>query len=250
MLYLFTAALFFVQALFLTASSSYAAHGMSMNGELAYPEGFTQFSYTSPRAKKRGTVVLHDIGSFDKMNPFTLKGEAPYALETLVFDTLGVESLDEPFSIYGLIAKDIEVAEDQLSVVYTIDEDAQFSDGSKVTVEDVAYSLETLKGPHVHPLYPYYYQDISGSEIIDSSRIRFHFSKANRELAMIATQIPIFSRNSFTQEKISGSTSTYLTPPLGSGPYVVNDVVQGKIDYLQAKSSVLGSRKTSKTRNV
>lgn len=106
--------------------SSWGSHGLAINGELKYPPGFVQFDYTSPVAKKGGKLVLHDIGGFDKMNPFTLKGEAPYALETLVFDTLGIASLDEPFSEYGLIAQDIEVAEDQLSVIFTLNPAARF----------------------------------------------------------------------------------------------------------------------------
>lgn len=229
MMYLLTALIVSLQFFVLTVTPSYSAHGLAMNGKLAYPAKFIRFDYTSEDAKKGGKLILHDIGSFDKMNPFTLKGEAPYALETLIFDTLGVQSLDEPFSIYGLIAKDIELAENQLSVTYTIDENAKFSDGTKVTVNDIAYSLETLKGPDVHPFYPYYYQDISGSEIIDSSRIRFVFAKANRELAMIATQIPIFSRNSFEQDdSVTNKTNTLMTPPVGSGPYVVGKVIQGK----------------------
>ncbi|SHO50138.1 extracellular solute-binding protein [Desulfopila aestuarii] len=206
-------------------SPSWGAHGLSMNGALKYPADFQQFSYSSPLAKVGGKLVLHDIGGFDKMNPFTLKGQEPYGLETFVFDPLAVASLDEPFSEYGLIAKDIAVAEDKMSMTFTLHPDARFSDGTPVTVEDVAYSLATLKGPTVHPFYPYYYRDISGSEIVDATRIRFLFSKANRELPMIACQIPIFSKNSFPGD---AGEAEFLTPPIGSGPYVVDKVEQGR----------------------
>ena len=76
----------------------YAAHGVSIDGSLKYPLGFKQFDYTSPESSKGGKLVLHQIGSFDKMNPFTRKGEGPYGLEMLVFESLAVSSLDEPFS--------------------------------------------------------------------------------------------------------------------------------------------------------
>jgi len=208
-------------------TAAWAAHGLTINGELRYKPGFQQFAYTSPQARKGGRLVLHDIGGFDKMNPFTLKGDAPYGIEALVFESLAVPSLDEPNAEYGLIARDIEVADDQLSVVFTLDPEARFSDGSPVTVQDVAYSLATLKGPTVHPFYPYYYRDVSGSEIIDDARIRFTFSQRNRELPMIASQMPVFSEKSFPAAGEAGE-SAHLAPPIGSGPYVVDQVEQGR----------------------
>jgi len=208
-------------------TSSWGAHGLSINGALKYPSDFQRFSYSSPEAKNGGKLILHDIGGFDKMNPFTLKGQEPYGLETFVFDTLAVASLDEPFSEYGLIAQDIAVAEDRMSMTFTIHPDARFSDGKQVTVEDIAYSLATLKGPTVHPFYPYYYRDIAGSEIIDATRIRFVFGKTNRELPMIACQIPVFSQKSFPGDT-EGGNGQFLAPPIGSGPYIVGAVEQGK----------------------
>jgi microcin C transport system substrate-binding protein len=93
-----------------------AAHGISIDGKLKYTPDFKQFDYTSEQAKKGGALVLHDLGSYDKMNPFTLKGSAPSGLDNLVFETLAVSSLDEPFAGYGLIAKDIELAKTQDSL--------------------------------------------------------------------------------------------------------------------------------------
>lgn len=206
--------------LFLSSSlSAFGAHGLSIDGNLKYPAGFTHFEYSSTKAVKGGELTLHDIGTFDKLNPFTLKGEAPWGLELLVFESLAAPSLDEPFSEYGLIAKDIEVAADHLSVIFTINQQARFSNGTPVTVEDVAYSMQTLKGSEVHPLYPYYYKDIENVEILDAERVRFNFSKKNRELPMIASQIPIFPKDSF--EKEDGSL-------IGSGPYVVSTHERGK----------------------
>jgi len=120
-------------------SESLAAHGISIDGKLKYPADFKRFDYTSEAARKGGELVLHDLGSFDKMNPYTLKGSAPSGLDNLVFETLAVASLDEPFAGYGLIAKDIDLADDRMSVTYTIDENARFSDGMSITPEDVQF---------------------------------------------------------------------------------------------------------------
>lgn len=212
----------------LTAVSAFAGHGVSLNGELKYGRDFKQFSYTSPEAVKGGSLVLHDIGSFDKMNPFTLKGEAPYGLEALVYEPLAVASLDEPFALYGLLAADIEVAADKKSVTFTIDRRARFADGSPVTAEDVAFTLDTLKSDLVHPHYNYYYEDIQAAEILDPYRVQFLFKKPNRELHMIAGQIPVMSKKFLTAQPLGQDGAGELTPPLASGPYVVESFDLGK----------------------
>ena len=130
------------------------------------------------------------------MNPFTLKGTDPFGLTTFIFEPLAVSSLDEPFAAYGLIAKEIELAEDKKSVLFTLNEQARFSDGSPVTVEDVKFSLETLQSDAAHPFYQMYYQDISEAKIEDKDqgKIRFLFSRPNRELHLIASALPVLSK--------------------------------------------------------
>ncbi len=220
--------LFVVFCFLLGAGSvSYAAHGISIDGTLKYGPDFKQFDYTSKDARKGGRLLLHESGSFDKMNPFTLKGTAPLGLEMFVFEPLAVGSLDEPFSEYGLIAKDIELAEDRLSMTFTIDENARFSDGSPITPEDVKFSLDTFKGDKVHPFYPFYYQDIKDAVVLDKHRVRFNFSRVNRELHMIAAQIPVLSKKFYTAHPFGGEEGV-MVAPLGSGPYMVEKVNQGR----------------------
>ncbi|PIE56821.1 MAG: ABC transporter substrate-binding protein [Desulfobulbus propionicus] len=211
----------------IAASSGHAAHGVSLDGTLKYAKGFQRFAYTSPEAVSGGELILHSQGSFDKLNPFTLKGVAARGMEHYVFETLAVSSLDEPFAMYGLLAKDIELTQDHRAVVFTLDERACFSDGSPVTAEDVRYSLETLKGKDAHPFYQIYFKDIASADILDTRKIRFNFSRVNRELHMIAAQLPIVSRAYFQQYGFNQATS-FAHPPVGSGPYVVDQVINGK----------------------
>ncbi len=217
--------LILLPALIRQPAPALAAHGISIDGQLKYPANFDHFGYTSPRAVKGGHLVLHSLGGFDKMNPFTLKGTAPDDLDSLVFETLAVPSLDEPFAEYGLIAKDIQLAKDRLSVTFTIDPRARFSDGSPVTVQDVKFSLDTLKSEAAHPFYQSYLRDITGAEILDAHRIRFKFARRNREMHLIAAQLPIFSKKFFTAHPFGEES---LTRPLGSGPYVVTAFEAGK----------------------
>ena len=222
---LFSFVLLFFLLLY-SCTVSLAAHGISIDGKLKYGPDFKNFEYVSDDALKGGKLLLHDNGSFDKMNPFTLKGTAPFGLEMFVFEPLAVGSLDEPFAEYGLIAKDIELAPDRLSMIFTIDENARFSDGSSVSPDDVKFSLDTFKSDKVHPFYPYYYQDIKEAVILDSHRIKFVFNRVNRELHMITAQIPVLSKAFYTKHPFGSEAA--MDVPIGSGPYVVEKINHGK----------------------
>lgn len=206
-----------------------ATHGVSIDGNLKYPKDFSRFEYTAPEARSGGTLVLHDLGSFEKMNPFTLKGAAPHGLSPYVFETLAVPSLDEPFAQYGLLASDIELAKDKKSVTFTLNAKARFSDGAPVTVDDVKFSLETLKSDQAHPFYQMYFHDIEGADLLDNQRIRFRFARPNRELHMVASQLPILNKQFYTRHPFNPTDGKdAMAVPVGSGPYLVDEVLPGK----------------------
>ena len=214
-----------IPLVFLHSTSLHAAHGLSLDGELKYGPDFVQFDYVSDSAQKGGELVLHALGSFDKMNPFTLKGVAPAGLDDYVFESLCESSLDEPFAEYGLIAKDIAVSPDGMSVTFTLNENARFSDGSPVTPEDVKFTIDTLKSDVAHPRYPYYYGDIDTVEVTAPDTVVFHFKKQNRELPLIACQLSVLSKKFYDTH---GFDNREMIPPIGSGPYVVESFRQGK----------------------
>ncbi len=210
-------------------STALAAHGVSIDGHLKYPRGFARFDYTSPEARSGGTLVLHDLGSFEKMNPFTLKGAAPQGLTSYVFETLAVPSLDEPFAEYGLIAEEIELAADRKSVIFTLNPQARFSDGSPIMAEDVQFSLDTLKSDQAHPFYQLYFHDIDRAQILGPRQIRFLFARPNRELHMVAAQLPVLSKKFYASHPFNPADGKgAMDIPVGSGPYVVSDVQPGK----------------------
>lgn len=190
-----------------------------------YPDDFTHFDYVDPKAKKGGELVLSGFGSFDKLNPYILKGLQADGLGNQVFETLMVSSWDEPFSIYGLLAEDMELAQDGLSVTFRLNPKARFSNGDPVLATDVKFSFETLTGEHGHPFYNVYWADVTGCEVLSEREVRFPFAKRNRELHMIIAQMPVFSP-AWLQGKAFNEVIT--DPPIASGPYVVEKVDLGK----------------------
>jgi microcin C transport system substrate-binding protein len=131
-------------------SGAWAAHGYALWGDLKYPAGFTQFDYANGSAPKGGELRLVSnlrVSTFDKYNPFTIKGTAPAYLSGLMFDTLLVGSLDETAAGYGLLAEDVSVAPDGLSATFRLRKEARFHNGDPVLARDVKHSFDTLIGP-------------------------------------------------------------------------------------------------------
>lgn len=222
----------------LSWTSAQAAQGISLYGEPKYADGFSNFEYAQPSAPRGGTLTLanaFESSSFDKLNPFSLRGRAPPGLLELVFDTLAVYSLDETTSQYGLIAQDIHVAPDFKSVTYRVHPAARFSNGDPVTAADVRYSFDTLTDEQSAPKFRLYFADIERAVLVDTRTIRFEFKRSSRDLPFVIGTLPVFSpkwgvapsgkRTSFAELR--------LQAPIASGPYVVDraDYQRGVITY-------------------
>lgn len=201
------------------------SHGLTLWGKLKYPENFTHFDYVNPNAPKGGEVKLGAQGSFDSLNPFIVKGNKAPDSSIWVFESLMVGSQDEPQSVYGLIAKNALVAPDRSWVEFEMRPEARFHDGSTITADDVVFSFEMLT-TKADPSYRITYDQIEKVEKLGSHKVRFTFKdKTKRELPLLAAMMPIISKAYYTTHDF---TVTTLEPPLGSGPYKITKVDQGR----------------------
>lgn len=202
-------------------------HAIAMHGTPKYPAGFRHFDYVNPDAPKGGTLRVAAQGTFDSFNAYIPKGNDGVGSS---IETLLVSSADEPFTEYGLIAESIEVPEDRSWATFTIRPEARWHDGKPITVEDVIWSLNTLKTKG-HPFYRFYYGGVAGAEKVGARSVRFTFSdKGNRELPLIVGQLPILPRHYWETRDFE---STTLEPPLASGPYKVAEFEAGRYIILE-----------------
>jgi len=204
-----------------------AAPAMALGYAPKYAPGFTHFDYVAPHAPKGGQLVLSAQGSFDSLTPYALKGDKAEGIEALTLDTLGVASQDEPYSCYGLLADDMQLAADRLSMRFHLNPQARFSNGRPVQAADVVASFNTLmQDPAASPQYRMYWADVKQAVAVDAATVRFDFRRKNSELHMTLCQLPVFSRDWIPTGKTLADMA--LTPPLASGPYVVDRFDLGK----------------------
>jgi len=197
-----------------------------------YPANFKHFDYVNPDAPKGGTFRQSSFGGFDSLNPFINKG-VPADDVGLIYDTLMRQSLDEPFTEYGLVAEKIEKAPDNGWVRFYLRPEARFHDGHPIRAEDVVFTFNTLMAKGA-PLYRGYYADVAEVVAEDPLRVLFRFKhKNNRELPLILGQLPVLPKHWWEGRDFERGN---LEIPLGSGPYRVAEVKAGRsIRYERVK---------------
>ncbi|NDB69099.1 MAG: ABC transporter substrate-binding protein, partial [Methylocystaceae bacterium] len=209
------------------------SHGLSTFGELGEPADFKYFSYVNPDAPKGGVLALSPASpTYDTFNAYVLRGN-PATGMSLVFDTLMNQSLDERDAYYGLVAKNVRISADRLTYRFHLRKEARFHDGSPLTAQDVAFSLNILKTKG-HPVISQSLRDLVSAEAQSDDLLIVKLAPGrSRDLPLTIVGQPIFSRKYYANRDFEATT---LDPPLGSGPYKIGEFEQGRyIAYQRVK---------------
>ena len=220
------------------ATSSQAGHAYAQFGDIKYPAGFAHFDYVNPSAPKGGEIRMVPPTrptNFDKFNPFTLRGTAPYGLSILVLESLLTGNSEEPTTAYGLLADDVAVAPDRLSVTFHLNDKARFHNGAPVLAADVLHSWTQLTSKLATPQYRTIYAEVKGVTVVSERVVRFDFLTPNPELTLVVGGMPVFSRD---WGKVNGQATPFdkivSEVPIGSGPYKVARPAMGRdITYVR-----------------
>lgn len=221
-----------------SAPAAHAAHAYAQFGDIRYPPGFTNFAYVNPDAPKGGEIRMVPPTrptNFDKFNPYTLRGTAPYNIGGLMIESLLIGNSEEPTTAYGLLADDVSVAADRLSATFHLNEKAKFHNGKPVLAADVLHSFTQLTGPLAAPQYRIIYGEVKAAVVLAERVIRFDFATANPELPLVVGGMPVFSRDwGKTGNSIKPFDKIVSEVPIGSGPYKVGSTAMGRdITYVR-----------------
>lgn len=204
------------------------SHGISTFGELKYPATFAHLDYVNPDAPKGGEISVWAFGSFDSMNPYTLKGRAA-GLSSVFFESLMAGTADEIGAAYCLLCESISYPEDRSEVTFTLRDGIVFSDGSPLSASDVVFSYNLLLTKGLPSFRAQLAQKVEAAEAVDDRTVRFVFKEGvpTRDLISDVGALPIFSE-AFYVENDRDFEETSLEPLLGSGPYVLGRMDVGQ----------------------
>lgn len=231
--------------LFASSQTGVKLHGLSAFGELKYPAGFAQFDYVNVDAPKGGTfnfgpsqwVFNQNPSTFNTLNSFVSKGDAPPRME-MCFDSLMVSALDEPDSVYGLVAEAVTISSDRNSFQFSLRPQARWHDGAPLTAEDAAYTFNLFKDQG-HPDLSLPLKELTEAVAVDKATLRLSFSgKQSARTILDVAIFPILSKAYFAKVSFD---SARMEAPLGSGPYKVGLVRPGQTIELERVADYWGA---------
>ena len=208
------------------------SHGLSIFGDLKHGPDFRHFDYVRPDAPKGGafshqisaTAGNQNFDTFNTLNIFVLRGDGAAGMG-LTFESLMVRGLDEPDALYGLVAAGVRRSPDGLTYRFRLRPEARFHDGSKLTAQDVAFTIGLLKSKG-HPRISQNLLQVAGAEAEADDVVRVTFAPGrSRDLPLVVAGLPIFSRAYYATRDFEAAT---LEAPLGSGPYRVGKFEVGR----------------------
>ena len=208
------------------AAADQVTHAIAMHGEPTLPADFAHLPYANPDAPKGGRLRLAYLGAFDSLNPYNVKAlSTAQGLVGNVYQSLMFRSVDEPFTLYGLLAQSIETDAARDFVTFHLDRRAKFSDGSPITSADVAFTFALLKQMG-RPQQRAAYGLVKAIETPDPLTVRFDLAGVgDRELPLTLAMMPVLSKAHTDAEHFDDQTLQF---PVASGPYVVAAVKPGQ----------------------
>lgn len=205
------------------------SQAMTVYGEAPkYPANFQHFDYTNPNAPKGGSLSRSamEIGQFNYIVPYIDQGTGVVQVDQWVYSPLAFRALDEPYTVYGLIAQKMERDPDGLWVRFYLNPKARFADNTPITALDVAFTYSTLmtKGSLSFRML---YGEVKAAVVENPLQIRFDFkNNQNRTLALDLASMRILPEHWWKTRDFT--TGGGFEPPLGSGPYSVSQVDPGR----------------------
>lgn len=201
------------------------SHGYSFYGDLTYPPDFEHFEFVNPDAPKGGEISFSALGTFDSMNPYTVKGRRGQLSWMMYESLLGDGAADVYGEGYGLLAHTVEYPPSKDWVIFHMRPEARFSDGTALTAHDVLFSHNLLLDQGLPSYAAAVRKRIPKAEVIDDHTIKFYFTKgiSRRSLIDQVGGVPVWSRKWFEETGARLDESRLETSP-GSGPYMIDTV--------------------------
>jgi peptide/nickel transport system substrate-binding protein len=181
--------------------------------------GFTALAVVScarrePPAAPPASLSLHLMSDPATLDPTTITEDEELRVVGMMFRPL--IGIDRELRPAPALAKSWTVSPDGLVYEFHLDPAATWDDGSRVTSDDVRFTIERVRDPKVNAAsWSGGFEGLVGIETPDPSTVRVRFQRPYAE-RILAFNMPIVSEAAYGRAKNRTETDR---APAGSGPY-------------------------------
>ncbi len=204
------------------------SHGISTFGKLKYTADFPHLDYVNPDAPKGGEISEWRPGTFDSLNPYSVKGVGE-AYAGIAYENILTGTADEIGSAYCFMCETMEYPLDRSWVIFNLRKDVKFSDGSPMTGEDVIFSYNLFREKGIAEYRSVANEKYLSAELLDPYRVKFTFSPGTnfRDMPAQAGSLTVISKAYYEANKQDLEESS-LKPFLGTGAYLLDTMNVGQ----------------------
>lgn len=181
---------------------------------------WNQAAYRTSAWKEGGTYAEANLGQINTLNPLYATTPAEQSASKLLFSSL--YRYDDTGALGDDLAQSLDVSQDGKEYVIRMRDDAEWSDGTKLTAQDVVFTVGLMQSPEARSVM-YSRGDWTGikAEAMDNQTIKFTLAApyASFPHALTFAVLPRHILEDVTPGTIR--QSTFSVSPLGSGPFTL-----------------------------
>lgn len=178
-----------------------------------------------------GGEITVPLAGFETLNPVMKGSQSTYYFNKLIFE--GIFSVEENLEARANLAENYSISKDAKSIDIQVKEGVYFHDGSKLTAEDIEFTIDVLKkgsseeeyADDISPLYKegglYDMNRIADVNVKSANNIEILFDRPFSDSPEYLT-FPILSKESLKTEENALEQESYTA--VGTGPYKVDSV--------------------------
>lgn len=187
------------------------------------------------------------IAEFDTMNPILSKNKHVQEISRIIFEPL--LELDEQYKLQKCLVKDWAKTSDTTYLI-KIRDDIKWSDGTHLLVEDVIFTIQTLKS--IASIYSSNVQNIISVDKVDEDTLQITL---DREIPFFEYNLifPIMNRTYYEGQDFNTTDKNNM--PIGTGKYKIvqnisNSIILNKNEYYKRDELTLQKITITKYSNL
>ncbi|MEX2029091.1 MAG: ABC transporter substrate-binding protein [Candidatus Paceibacterota bacterium] len=193
--------------------------------------GVINKSFMVPVPVREGSVSVGIVGVPRFINPVLATSDADQDVTSLIYSGLmrknnGTLILD--------LAEKYEMSDNGLIYTFTLKDDLYFHDGTPLTVEDVIFTINSVKDSIIKSPHKINWDGVS-VEALDEKTLKFTLRQPHASF-LLNTTLGIMPMHLWDDSPMELNNAN--TNPVGSGPYLINKINKqssGIIDYYELK---------------